>query len=63
MPHTLTTIAELEALCGTPIEAAAHHVDPKSLPSAGQIFAALSANRIGGDCYDREWPARAAKTM
>jgi PPOX class probable FMN-dependent enzyme len=38
-------------------------VDPKSLPSAGQILAALSHDRVGGEAYDREWPGRAAKTM
>ncbi len=41
----------------------AHHVDPKSLPSAGQILAALSRDRVGGESYDREWPGRAAKTL
>ncbi|HYD05325.1 MAG TPA: pyridoxamine 5'-phosphate oxidase family protein [Reyranella sp.] len=41
----------------------ARHVDPRSLPSAGQILAALSADRVGGEAYDREWPGRAAKTM
>lgn len=41
----------------------ARHVDPKSLPSAGQILAALSADRVGGETYDREWPGRAAATM
>jgi PPOX class probable FMN-dependent enzyme len=41
----------------------AHHVDPKSLPSAGQILAALSQDRVGGEPYDREWPGRAAKTL
>ena len=40
-----------------------HHVDPKSLPSAGQILAALSQDRVGGEKYDREWPGRAAATM
>jgi PPOX class probable FMN-dependent enzyme len=39
------------------------HVDPKSLPSAGQILAALSGERVGGETYDREWPGRAAATM
>ena len=39
------------------------HVDPRSLPSAGEILAALSDNRVGGTTYDREWPGRAAKTM
>jgi PPOX class probable FMN-dependent enzyme len=41
----------------------AHHVDPRSLPSAGQILAALSDSKVGGESYDREWPGRAAKTM
>lgn len=41
----------------------AHHSDPKDLPSAGQILAAISKNRVGGETYDREWPGRAAKTM
>ena len=40
----------------------ARHVDAKSLPSAGQILAALSQDRVGGETYDREWPGRAAKT-
>ena len=41
----------------------ARHVDPKSLPTPGQILAALSDNRVGGEAYDREWPERAARTM
>lgn len=41
----------------------ARHVDPRSLPSAGQILAALSQDRVGGEAYDREWAGRAAKTM
>ena len=41
----------------------ARHVDPRSRPSAGQILAALSQDRVGGETYDREWPGRAAKTM
>lgn len=39
------------------------HVDPKSLPTPGAILAAVSADRIGGESYDREWPERAHKTM
>ena len=39
------------------------HVDPKSLPSAGEILAALSNDRIGGAEYDRAWPERARKTL
>lgn len=41
----------------------ARHVDPRSLPSAGQILAALSQNTVGGESYDNEWAGRAAKTM
>ena len=41
----------------------ARHVDPKSLPTPGQILAALSDDKVGGEPYDREWPERAAKTL
>ncbi len=41
----------------------AKHVDPKTLPTPGAILAAVSANRVGGESYDREWPERARKTM
>jgi uncharacterized protein len=39
------------------------HVDPKSLPTPGEVLAAMSEDRVGGDAYDREWPARAKKTL
>jgi len=39
------------------------HLDPKSLPSAGQILAAMSENRVGGEAYDQEWPERARKSL
>ncbi len=39
------------------------HIDPASLPSAGQILAALSQNSVGGEPYDREWPERARDTL
>jgi len=39
------------------------HIDQKSLPSAGEILAALSNHRIGGAEYDRAWPERAGKTL
>lgn len=39
------------------------HVDPKTLPTAGQILAALSESRVGGDEYDRAWNARAQQTL
>src|SRR5687768_1980364 len=35
----------------------------RSLPTAGQILAALSENQVGGDEYDREWGPRAQKTL
>jgi PPOX class probable FMN-dependent enzyme len=41
----------------------AHHVDPKDLPSPGQILAALSEDKVGGKTYDQEWAGRAAATM
>ena len=41
----------------------AKHVDPKSLPSPGDILAAFSDNRVGGEDYDRAWPARAQQTL
>jgi PPOX class probable FMN-dependent enzyme len=39
------------------------HIDAKSLPSAGEMFAACSSGEVGGENYDRDWPARAAKSM
>lgn len=39
------------------------HVDPKSLPSPGQILAGLSDGQLGGDGYDADWPARARAEM
>jgi len=38
-------------------------VDPKTLPTPGQILAEMSANTVGGEEYDRIWPGRAAATM
>jgi PPOX class probable FMN-dependent enzyme len=39
------------------------HIDEKSLPSAGEILAALSRGQVGGEAYDKEWPERARKTL
>mgnify|MGYP003351698448 CR=1 FL=1 len=47
----------------SPAKNPARHRDPKELPSAGQILAALSDDKVGGEPYDREWPERAAKTL
>ncbi|MBV8850212.1 MAG: pyridoxamine 5'-phosphate oxidase family protein [Methylobacteriaceae bacterium] len=39
------------------------HVDRKSLPTAGEILAALSQQKEGGAEYDRAWNARAKETL
>jgi PPOX class probable FMN-dependent enzyme len=39
------------------------HRDPATLPTPGQILAALSDQRVGGVEYDRAWPQRAAKSL
>ncbi len=41
----------------------ARHVDPKSLPTPGDILLEMSEGRVGGTQYDEEWPVRAAATM
>jgi len=41
----------------------AGHVDPKTLPTPGEILAAMSENRVGGAEYDRAWSERARQTM
>jgi predicted pyridoxine 5'-phosphate oxidase superfamily flavin-nucleotide-binding protein len=38
-------------------------VDPKILPTPGDILAEMSDNTVGGEKYDREWPERARQTM
>ena len=39
------------------------HVDPTTLPTPGQILAEMSANRVGGEDYDRAWPERARQSL
>ncbi|RCS25305.1 pyridoxamine 5'-phosphate oxidase family protein [Phyllobacterium salinisoli] len=39
------------------------HVDPKALPSPGQILARTSGAGIDGEAYDAAWPGRAKATM
>jgi PPOX class probable FMN-dependent enzyme len=41
----------------------ARQVDPKSLPTPGQILAALTEERVGGEAYDKAWPQRAKESM
>src|SRR6201995_152192 len=38
-------------------------VDPKTLPTPGQILAEMSADRVGGEEYDRAWPERARQSL
>ena len=38
-------------------------VDPRTLPTPGQILAEMSENRVVGESYDREWPERARQTL
>jgi uncharacterized protein len=38
-------------------------VDPKTLPTPGQILADMSESRVGGEEYDRAWPERARKSL
>lgn len=41
----------------------AGHVDPSTLPTPGEILAAMSGDRVGGPEYDRSWSERARQTM
>jgi PPOX class probable FMN-dependent enzyme len=38
-------------------------VDPRTLPTPGQILADMSDDTVGGEEYDRVWPERARQTM
>ena len=38
-------------------------VDPKTLPTPGQILADMSENRVGGEDYDKAWPERARQML
>jgi uncharacterized protein len=38
-------------------------VDRKTLPSAGQILAAMSDSRVGGEAYDAAYPERMKATL
>ena len=41
----------------------ARHVDTKTLPTPGDILAAMSDNQEGGEAYDKVWPERARKSL
>lgn len=42
---------------------AERHCDPDRLPSPGDILASITAGRVGGPEYDRQWPDRARKAL
>lgn len=69
-PRTVTVVTVQEAYfqCARAIVRsglwdAESHVDPKSLPTAGAMLAAVTAGEVGGETYDQTWPERAAKTL
>ena len=41
----------------------ARHLDPKSLPTPGEMLAAMTDDAVGGPAYDQAWPERARQTM
>lgn len=41
----------------------ATHVDPRELPTPGEVLAYLSQNRLDGERYDAEWDSRAKATL
>lgn len=63
----VVTIDEVYSQCARAIIRAdlwnaAKHVDPKSLPTVGDMLKGVK-DGFDGETYDREWPARAAKSM
>jgi uncharacterized protein len=38
-------------------------INPETLPSPGEILAAMSGGREGGRSYDKAWPGRAKETL
>lgn len=41
----------------------ARHIDPSTLPTPGEMLAAMTDDAVGGEAYDRAWPERAKQTM
>jgi PPOX class probable FMN-dependent enzyme len=69
-PRTIivTTVEEIYFQCARAIVRSDlwnpdKRVDPRTLPTPGQILADMSDERVGGEQYDREWPERARHTM
>ncbi|AMM86850.1 pyridoxamine 5'-phosphate oxidase family protein [Martelella sp. AD-3] len=64
----VVTIAEVyfqcaRALIRSALWSSERLVDPKSLPSAGEMTKDASEMAFDAEAYDREWPERAAKSM
>lgn len=64
----IVTVEEIYTQCGRAVLRAelwnaAHHVDPKSIPTAGDILKERSEGAFDSERYDREWADRAAKSM
>jgi len=38
-------------------------IDPKTLPTPGEVLAWLSNNKVGGKAYDEKWQGRALETL
>jgi uncharacterized protein len=69
-PRTVVvmTVGEIYFQCARAIVRAElwnpdRRVDPADLPTPGQILAEMSANRVGGEDYDRAWPERARQSL
>jgi PPOX class probable FMN-dependent enzyme len=64
----VVTVNEVYTQCGRAVLRADvwnpdHHVDPKSIPTAGDVLKAQANGNFDGETYDREWAGRAEKTM
>ncbi len=64
----VVTIAEVYFQCARALIRSAfwdagRFIDPKTLPSAGEMTKEASEAAFDAETYDREWPERAAKTM
>ncbi|MER9975170.1 pyridoxamine 5'-phosphate oxidase family protein [Mesorhizobium sp. M0085] len=70
-PARSVTIIEIDAVyfqCARAIHRSelwnpARHVDPRTMPTPGQILEITSRKNIDGEVYDKEWPERAKKSM
>jgi PPOX class probable FMN-dependent enzyme len=69
-PRTVMVIAVAEvyfqcarALIRSGLWQSDRQVDPKTLPTPGQILAEMSRGRVGGEAYDSAWADRARQTM